>query len=280
MRTGGWPRGGWPAACRCLIGLLGLLGVVLAPHLAGASSGREVIAEVIARKTPAGLSATVEMILTGGERGKRKVRTLALFRQRSRGTTRTIMFVRSPRALRNTATLAFDQQKPGKPDEQWFYRRRSGKVLAIEGAARNGGFLDSDFSFFDLTLPDPDAFVYKLLDEPEVDGMATWQIQALPKNGASGESAGYAKSVLWVRKDNFVVVRALHWLHGGRTIKHLRVTGLEEFEGRWVVTEQRMATLEGRRTLQATVLRLSKISLDATFKRGLFKPERLKRGLK
>jgi len=88
------------------------------------------------------------------------------------------------------------------------------------------------------------------------------------------------KSVLWVRKDNHVIVRALHWLPEAGRLKHFRVTALEQHGGQWVVTGERMATLERSRTVRATVVTLSSLTFDESFKRDLFTPERLRRGLK
>jgi hypothetical protein len=246
---------------------------------AAAQTGREVMEAVAARKTGKSLSALVEIVVTEGQQRPR-THFLRLFQKRSGKTVRTIVFVRAPKKLRNDGYLGFDHGEPGKADEQWYHSRRARETRRIEGERRREAFLESDFSYADLTRPDLDAYQIRLLREPELEGFKTWQIELLPKDGEAAEGPGYLKSVLWVRKDNHVVVRALHWLPEGGRLKHLRVTGLEEREGRWLVTERRMATVEGRRTVRETVFRLSEVQFEESFKRDLFRPKRLKRGLK
>ncbi len=234
---------------------------------------------VLARKTVPAISATLEMVGTD-QRRKKKSHTLAYFRERRGNTIRTVIFGRKPKLLKNTAYLGLDSLEPGGNDRQWLYLPGTREIREVEPAERASNFLGSAFTYADMMLPELAGYRHKLVGEPEVDGAKTWEVERLPASPEIAANAIYAKSVFWVRQDNHVVVRALHWLREGRLVKHLRVTGLEERDGVWLITEWRMATLWGRAPIHTTVMRLSEIKLEGKFKAGLFKPERLKRGLK
>lgn len=246
---------------------------------AAAITGQEVMELVLARKSVPSISATLEMAVAG-QRRRMKKHTLAYFRERRGNTIRTVIFGRQPRVLKNTAYLGLDSLEPGGNDRQWLYLPRTRKIRAIKPAERASDFLGSAFTYADMMLPELAGYRHKLVGEPEVDGVKTWEIERLPATPEIAAKAKYAKTVFWVRQDNHVVVRALHWLGDGPLVKHLRVTGIEERDGVWLITEWRMATLWGRAPIHSTVMRLTGIKLNVTFKAGLFRPERLKRGLK
>ncbi len=256
-----------------------LFACALPPNRAAATTGQQVMELVLARKTVRAISATLEMVVAD-QRRRKKSHTLAYFRVRGGKTIRTVVFGREPKILKNTAYLGHDSLEPGGKDRQWLYLPRTRKTREVEAAERASNFLGSAFTYADLMLPELEGYRHKLVGEREVDGARTWEVERLPASPEIAANAIYAKSVFWVRQDNHVVVRALHWLREGRLVKHLRVTGLEERDGVWLITEWRMATLWGRAPIHTTVMRLSGIKLDETFKADLFKPKRLKRGLK
>ena len=76
------------------------------------------------------------------------------------------------------------------------------------------------------------------------------------------EETGYTKSVLFVRQDNYVVIRAVNWLKKGGRLKYLDVKKLEEIDGIWVPTEVHMTLKKGKTTLHKTVLRAHNVKFN------------------
>jgi len=52
---------------------------------------------------------------------------------------------------------------------------------------------------------------------------------------------------MFVRQDNFVVIRALHLTSEGSKKKYMDVKKLEQIDGIWVATEIEMKTMKGER---------------------------------
>jgi hypothetical protein len=224
-------------------------------------------------------SADVRMTLIDRNKN-RLVRQIRMFRTKSGKGMQTIMFVRAPAELKNTGLLTYDYDDAGKADEQWFYMPGERKAGRIDGSDRSGSFLDSDFNYSDMTRPALNAFRFRLMKEPMVNGQPTWQIQALPRTPEVADETGYSKSVRWVRKDNFVVVRAIHWFNKNRRLKYMQVVNLDLIEDVWVPSEIQMSTREGRDIVHSTVLQFANVRFNEKFKRRLFTTRSLRRGLK
>ena len=131
-----------------------------------------------------------------------------------------------------------------------------------------------------MTEPDLDAYEYKLMKEPTVNGKPTWQIQSIPKTKEEAAESGYSKSVQWVRKDNYVVIRGIRWVNKSRRLKYMQITKLKQIDGIWVATEMKMTTKEGRATVHSTVLQFSNIRFNQNLKKRLFTVRTLEKGLR
>jgi len=92
------------------------------------------------------------------------------------------------------------------------------------------------------------------------------------------DETGYTKSVLFVRQDNHVVVRAKSWLKKGKRQKYLDVKVLESIDGIWVPTETHMTTKKGKTTLHKTIMKAHDVHFDQPHPDDLFTIRKLERG--
>jgi hypothetical protein len=106
-----------------------------------------------------------------------------------------------------------------------------------------------------------------------------WLIEALPKTREEAKETGYEKSVVFVRQDNFVVVRAVHWVEGSSKLKYLDVKQLEQIDGIWTVLEMDMTTKKGKATEHKTILRFSNVRYNQDLDQDMFSIRRLEQGL-
>jgi hypothetical protein len=106
-----------------------------------------------------------------------------------------------------------------------------------------------------------------------------WQIEALPRLEKEIEETGYTKSVFFVRQDNYVVVRALHWVKKGDRLKYMDVKKLVEIDGIWTPTETHMTLKKGKSTLHKTVLRIGDVQYNQELDEALFTVRRLEKGV-
>jgi hypothetical protein len=93
------------------------------------------------------------------------------------------------------------------------------------------------------------------------------------------EETGYEKSLAFIRQDNYVKVRAVHWVRDGGYLKYMDVKTLERIEGIWVATEIHMTTKKDKETVHKTILKLSDIKYNQNLDDEVFTARRLEKGL-
>ena len=256
----------------------GMVTLLIPGYSALAQTGREIMEKVNDREDGDNQVSTMEMILIDKNKNKR-VRSVKSHNKDKGEDSLSLMFFLSPSDVKGTGFLTYDYDAAGKDDDQWLYLPALRKTKRIASSDKSGSFMGTDFNFSDLTSPDLDDFNYKLMKEVEVDGKKTWQIQAVPKSQEIMEETGYSKSVMWVRQDNHVVIRAVRWVHKSRRMKYFQVSKLEQIDGIWVALQLSMTTKEGKSTVHSTVLNISDVRFNQDLSEDLFTVRQLEKGL-
>jgi hypothetical protein len=104
-------------------------------------------------------------------------------------------------------------------------------------------------------------------------------MESVPKTQKTIDETGYTKSYMFVRQDNFVVVRALHILKDGGKKKYMDVEKLEQIDGIWVATEIEMKTTKDKLTLHKTILKLDNVQFNQDLDDNFFTVRRIEKGL-
>ncbi len=255
-----------------------LLALVVALPVAAAPTGREIMEKVDARDDGDNATQTLHMILID-KNGKERVRELKTFRRDVGEDTQQIIFFRSPADVKDTGLLTYDYDAAERDDDQWLYLPALKKTKRIASGDKSGSFMGSDFTYADMTTRDLDAYDYSLMKEGEVRGHKVWQIEAVPRLEKEIEETGYAKSVFFVRQDNYVLVRAVHWVKKGDRLKYMDVKKLVEIEGIWTPTETHMTLKKGKVILHKTVLRIGDVQYNQELDESLFTVRRLEKGV-
>ena len=243
-----------------------------------ALSGREIMEKVNARDEGDRSTGEMEMILID-KKGKKRVRKLKTFGRKKDKDTQSLMFFLSPADVKNTGFLTYDYNESGKDDDQWLYLPALRKTKRIAAGDKSGSFMGSDLNYSDMTTPDLDLYDYTLMKETEVRGNKVWQIKAVPKSKDEAKKSGYSKSVIFIRQDNYVMIRAVRWVHKKRRNKYLDVKKLEKIDGIWVSTEMHVTTKTGKKTLHKTVLKQNNIRFNQDeVNADLFTVRRLEKG--
>ena len=243
-----------------------------------ALSGREIMEKVNARDEGDRSKGEMEMILLD-KKGKKRIRKLKTFGGKKGKDTLSLMFFLSPADVKNTGFLTYDYNKSGKDDDQWLYLPALRKTKRIAAGDKSGSFMGSDLNYSDMTTPDLDLYDYTLMKETGVRGHKVWQIKAVPINKDEAEKSGYSKSVIFIRQDNYVMIRAVRWVHKKRRNKYLDVKKLEKIDGIWVSTEMHVTTKTGKKTLHKTILKQNNIRFNQDeVNADLFTVRRLEKG--
>jgi outer membrane lipoprotein-sorting protein len=250
---------------------------VCVPLQADEPKAREIMQRVDDRDDGDNRVADMEMVLID-RRGNERRRLIRSFTKDRGDDTLQIMFFLEPPDVEGTGFLLHDSGEAGRDDDQWLYLPALDKTKRIASSGKSGSFMGSDFNYSDMERRDLEDFDFTLVKETEVRGHPVWVVEAVPRSPRVVDETGYEKSLLLVRKDNDVVVRAVRWVKGGEDLRYMDVTALERIDGIWVPTEMRMTTKRSGEVRHATVLRLSNVQFDQDLSDDLFTVHRLEIG--
>ena len=252
---------------------------IMLPEKAFALSGREIMEKVNDRDVGNRSISEMEMILID-KKGNKRVRKLKSYGLDQGKNSKSLMFFITPADVKNTGFLTYDYDESGKEDDQWLFLPALRKTKRIAAGDKSGSFMGSDLNYSDMSSPDLDLYDYTLMKETEVKGNKVWQIKSVPKTKAEAEKSGYSKSVVFIRQDNYVMIRGVRWVYKKKRNKYLDVRKLEEIDGIWISTEMHVTTKSGKKTLHKTILKQNNIKFNQVeVNEDLFTIRRLEKGL-
>ncbi len=238
----------------------------------------EIIKQVDERDQGDKSVSTMEMTLID-KHGAKRIRTMKKYAKDKGLDTQSLIFFITPANVKNTAFLTYDYDDSSKDDDQWLYLPALKKTKRVASSDKSSSFMGSDFSYSDMTSPDINNYSYSIAKESEVRNQKVWIIERIPKTKKIIEETGYTKSYMFVRMDNFVVVRALHILKENGKKKYLDVKRLEEIDGILVASEIEMKTTKDKTTLHKTVLKLENVKFNQDLDDSFFSIRRIEKGL-
>jgi len=259
--------------------LAALIGGLVSPALAADDPrARAIMEKVDARDDGDSMISDMKMILIDKNQQTRE-RTMRSFSQDRGEDTYQLIFFSGPPAVKDTGFLTYDYDDPDKDDDQWLYLPALKKTKRIAAGDKTDAFMGSDFSYADMTKSELDNYYYKLLKEDTVDGHKVWIIEAVPRTQKVIDTFGYTKSIVFVRQDNYVMVRAVSWVADSSNLKYLDVKQLENIDGIWVAMETHMTTKRDKTTLHKTILLRENVKFNQPMDEDLFTVRRLEKGL-
>lgn len=241
--------------------IFGSLGALPGTSLGDDPKAREIMVRVDERDDGDNQTSNLQMILID-KRDKRRVRELRSFSKDKGEDTYSMSFFLSPADVEDTGFLTYDYDEADRDDDQWLYLPALKKTKRIASSDKSGSFMGSDFSYADMTDRPLEYYDYKLLQESEVGGHPVWVIEAVPNTEDEIDETGYTKSILFVRKDNDVVIRSKIWVKKGKRNKYMEVQELEQIDGVWVPTLMTMTTKKGKQTTHKTILKTTDVKFN------------------
>jgi len=268
--------------CGLTIGILSALSLAADPASAvDDPQARAIMERVDARDDGDNQTAAMQMILID-KRGKERIRKIATFKKDRGDDTRRLMFFIHPADVKDTAFLTYDYDRSRKDDDQWLYLPALRKTKRIATSDKSGSFMGSDLNYSDMTsrdLEDYDYSFYEKGQQSEVRGKKVWVIWSIPRSKDVIDETGYEKSLLFVRPDINMVVRAINWVKDGGYLKYVDMRKLEEIDGIWVATDTLVTKKKGKATVHKTILTLDDVRFNQDLKEDLFTIRRMEKGL-
>jgi len=261
-----------------LLFLLGVTATLLTTNvMADDANARAIMEKVDARDDGQTLEQDMLMVLID-KNGNERTRDLKSYGKDFGADEHRTLFFKSPADVKNTAFLTYDYDDASKDDDQWLYLPALKKVKRIPSADKSSSFMGSDFSYFDMTDRDLEDYDFKILKETKVRGHDAWMIESTPRNQEVIDESGYEKTIAIVRKDNYMVVRAINFMTNGKK-KYLDLKKIHEEGGIWLVDEMTMTTKKGKSTLHKTILTFDNMTLNGKIDDSVFTTRRLEKGL-
>ncbi len=252
----------------------------LSPLLALRASAASLSADEIMEKAygqPRPGSSMIEMtMMSVNKRGRKRVRKVRAFSKtykKEDGTeySKSLMQFLSPPDERGTGFLSWEN--PKGDDDQWLFLPALNKTRRIAGGNKSESFMGTDFTYADLQTKEKDDYTYKLLGEEKFGPYDCYRIESIPKEGVDSQ---YSKSILWVDKKSFMVVRADNYDKKGKLLKVLVVKSLKKIDGFWTPLETSMKNVQKR---SMTMLKLHNVKYNSAVKDEYFTQSYMERGV-
>ena len=187
--------------------------------------------------------------------GGMKIRVFDFLLRREEKTVgyRARIRLKEPEEMSGTEFLI--QAERGKRNRQWAYFPDLALVREIAGKAEDDPFLGSDITYADLAGgAHLDDLEHRLLGEEAVDGEPCFLLEGIPRHRvAYGKLRGY------VRKKDFVVIKAEFYDHEGARMKEAFLSEVRDLGGSLVAHRIEVRKGEGE---GSTVLALEGVKVN------------------
>ncbi len=207
------------------------------------------------------------------------IRKLKIFKHTNKNVTKSLLFFNYPADVKNTGFLTYDYSSVETNDKQWLYLPALKRIKQIASSDRSKSFMGSDFTYGDMKRQEIDYFNYRILKSTKINSKDVWVIEALPINHKVIKETGYTKSILFVRKDIYFIIRAVHFLKKGKKQKFYDVKTLKKINNIWIATQTIMTTCQKKKRLHQTIIEQYNIKFNKNFNTSLLSLRGLKNGV-
>jgi hypothetical protein len=256
--------------------LVSLIASIALPALA--MTADEIMAKVDQVEEPSSMKSNMTMVLVDSK-GKQRVRAMQSMSAEVDGIDKSLMFFLEPNDVKGTGFLMFDYPTAEQDDDQWMFLPSLKKAKRIASGDKTGSFMGSDFTYADMSKRNLEEWTYKLVKEDNVNGADVWIIESTPVNEDVIEKTGYTRSIAYVRKDNFHVIRGISYLEKKGEVKLMNVAKHTEIDGYWLGTETQMISQKNGKTVHRTLMKIENIEINIDVDVNDFTLNRLEQGL-
>ena len=244
-----------------------------------AMTGTEIMQKVDDRDTGKTQISTATMTLID-KKDRKRVRKLKLFSKEFPDVDKSITFFVSPADVKDTSFLSYDWDDESKEDDSWLYLPAMQRVNRTAAGDKSNSWMGSDFTFSDVEGPEINEYTYTILSESDpVDGHDCWKIEAVPKAKDVVKKTGYLKTINWIRKDAFLVVRGINYVKKGKKVKYYSTKDIKKIDGIWTIGTIQMVTTKNKKVQHSSIFSLENVSYNDAVADSMFEVETMQRGL-
>jgi outer membrane lipoprotein-sorting protein len=222
------------------------------------------------------MTATLEMTLTN-KRGQQRTRKVINYRKDYDKDNKSVLFFLEPADVKGTGFLSWNYDDESKDDEQWLYLPALKKVRRISSSDKADSFMGTDFTYSDMGDYNIDDYTYKHLDPEVIAGIECYHIERLPKDKDVVNETGYGRTEIWVRPDNWVMVKAVFFDKNLKLLKEFTASDIEQIDGIWTIKTMKM---DNKQTGHHTIFQFTDIKYNSGLDDDIFSQRQLTKGVK
>jgi len=239
-------------------------------------TARKIMEKLVENRRVDGSEAVMTMVMYNAK-GQERVRKFALITKLFDGgkTEKKLSRFIEPTEVKGTGILTFDYET--KDDDVWLFMPALRKTRRIISSEKSKSFMGSEFSYWDLNIPNLDDFKYKLIKEEKVDGVDCWLLEAVAKNDDIAEEAGYLKQQLWVGKTDFVPRKGLFYDLDGELLKQLSAKNVKLIDSAKKRYRAMFMEMSNKQNGRRSAIKIDKIEVNRAVKDDYFTTRYLER---
>ena len=178
----------------------------------------------------------------GPERARALQMALAQDPKKAHGDKQWIRFD-APGDINGTQLLTVEND--AGDNDQWLFLSGFAKSRRVGAAELGDRFVGTDFFFEDLKHRVIEDYSWKLLGSEVLDTADCWKVEQTPSTTRATTQSPYARSELWLRKDNLFVVKTRFFDKQGKPLKEYRAENLVKVSGNaWRADRQTMIDVQ------------------------------------
>jgi len=198
------------------------------------------------------IKATVT--LTDKRGSVRQLSFVAASREHDPPLSKSLVRFSAPPDLAGAGFLQI-QRRDGD-DERFLFLPALKRARRISGNLRANAFMGTDFSFADLDRRDLRDGEAKKLPGEKIGSSQCYVLDVIPRR----EDAAYSHLELWIRKDNFLILRQKMYDHSNAHVKTFEAREIRRVSGDWFISKSLMTDHKNQ---HSTLLELQSIVVNA-----------------
>lgn len=175
--------------------------------------------------------------------------------------TRSVSVVTEPPAEKGIGMLSVTYDDSDQDNETWLYLSALGTVKRIASGNSDddtepASIFGSEFTTEDQDTGKLDEYALKILEESTEAGREVWKIESIP-NADRARKTRYARTVQYIDKERFVLLRADMYDQHDREVKRLIASRVELINDVWVARSLTMMNLVSNRLSNMAILEIN-----------------------
>lgn len=134
------------------------------------------------------------------EKGRQRVRKLAQVTKlyNNGKIEKELIHFMEPADVKGTGFLTFDYHE--KDNNKWLDIQALRKTRRIISSENTKSFMDSEFTYADMTPPLVEDFTYTIAGEEEVNDFRCYKLEIIPKDDDVVDQNGYSQKISFIGK--------------------------------------------------------------------------------